>query len=361
MADLGRQKWSSETGGWVEDSGEEPEISEPVEALPELNPHSRPATRGFDSATMRRLPQVAMLLLGAGILAIVILAVLMLNKPTSTAPPFQDLGPGISNVAGLKGHLVTRWQKGVQYQLKFEPLFAIYNPGFSYTVGHPPELLWINIRLVDSTGYALCGKQVKFRFNPAHTNADLSLLHHSGARLVQASAPSPGTASAGSQAQQKAIQNTDTFQNELGDKGQISSVYAQGILPCTEVQYKKFYYWDFSTNFPSLQQQDALMKAPVIAAERAAAAAYAAERQKEARSPHYFVEGDATLRNFDSSSARLQSGTGQSFIVIKKAEYPTANAWAESNAQIHYKCDTLANCLLTRAGDGRLVNAKSIP
>lgn len=365
MPDLGRQKWSRETGGWVEDSGEEPEVFEPVEPLPEpkqLSPRApRPTTRGFDSVTMKRFPQVAMLLLGAGILAAIILAVLMFNKPTATAPAFEDLGPGISNAPGLKGHLVARWQKGAQYQVKFEPLFAIYDPGFSYTVGHPPERLWVNIRLLDSTGYALCSKQVQFRFAPPAANVARSLPHETSARIVQVSAHSPGAPSANAQATPKTGKSADTFQNEMGDNGQIGWVYAQGVLPCTEAQYKKFYYWDFSTNFPSLAQQDALRKAPAIAAARAAAAARQAERRREAHSPHYFVEGDVTLRNFDSSTARLESGTGQSFIVVKKTEYPTANSWAESNAQIHYKCDTLANCLLTRAGDGRLVNARSIP
>lgn len=365
MAELGRQKWSNEAGGWVEDTGEEPEFPESVEASPEQKYGSSrsalPPSRGFDSVTMRRLPQVAMLLLGAGILAAGIFAVLMFHKPTSTAPPFQDLGPGISNLAGLKGHLVTRWQKNVQYQLKFEPLFGVYNSRFSYTVGHPPEPLWINIRLLDSTGYALCGKQIQFRFDPARIGSGLSLPHRSGARLIQASTHSPGAPSAGAQAQQPGKQAADTFHNDMGDNGQIASVYVQGVLPCTEAQYRKFYYWDFSTNFPSLAQQDALMKAPAIAAARAAAAAREAERRREARSPHYFVEGDATIRDFDAATARLQSGTGQSFIVVKKAEFPTANAWAASNAQIHYKCDTLANCLLTRAGDARMVNARSFP
>jgi hypothetical protein len=364
MANLGKQKWSNEAGGWVEDSGEEPEISEldePSPAPPLAPRPPRPATRGFDSVTMQRFPQIAMLLLGAGILAIIILAVMMFNKPTSTAPAFQDLGPGVSNVAGLKGHLVTRWQKGVQYQLKFEPLFGIYNAGFTFTVGHPPEPLWVNIRLLDSTGYAVCGKQIEFQFNPAHTNIDISRAHKHGAKVVPVSAHSVGVPSSSARAQQKTAATTDSFQNVLGDDGQIASVYAQGILPCTEAQYKKFYYWDFSTNFPSLAQQEALMKAPAIAADRAAAVASAAQRQREARSPHYFVEGDAMVRDFNNSTATLESGAGQSFIVVKTTEYPTANSWAESSAQIHYKCDTLANCLLTRAGDGRIVNARSIP
>jgi hypothetical protein len=363
MADSGRQKWSSETGGWVEDTGEVESleaVAPPPEPKPRTAGPARPATRGFDSVTMQRLPQVAMALLGAGILAIIILTVFMIHKPTSSAPAFEDLGPGVSNVAGLKGHLVTRWQKSVQYQLKFEPLFSMYNAAFSYTVGHPPDSMWVNIRLLDSTGFALCGKQIEFRVNPARTNVDLTLLHAPAARLVEISETEPGTHYAGGKAQTQTGRTSDTFQNILGDNGQIVSVYAQGVLPCSADQYGKFNYWDFTTNFPSTDEQVALMKAPAIAASRAAAAAHAAERQREARSPHYFVEGDTTVRDFDLSTASLESGTGQSFIVVKKNETATANSWAANNAQIHYKCDTLANCVLTRAGDGRILNARSL-
>lgn len=364
MADLGRQKWSSETGAWVDDTGEEHEFSEPADAAPDQNLPSypaRPSTRGFNSVTMRRLPQVSMILLGAGILAAAIFAVLMLNKPTSSVPAFQDLGPGVSNIAGLEGHLVTRWQKGVQYQLKFEPLFAIYAPGFSFTVGHPPGPLWINLRLLDSTGYQVCGKQIEFHLAPARTNVDLTLLRQPAVRKLNVSVASPSAPAPGGKTSTQAGRTPDTFQNELGDNGQVAFVYAQGVLPCSEAQYKKFNYWDFTTNFPSLDRQDALMKAPAIAAARAAAAASEAKKRREARSPHYFVEGDASVRDYDPATDTLQTGSGQSFVVVKRAELATANAWAQSNAQIHYRCDTLSNCMLTRAGDGRIVNTRSIP
>ena len=365
MADLGRQKWSSETGGWVDDIEEELKSFDRVDAHPEQKPRStraaRPSTRGFDSVTMQRLPQVAMVLLGAGILAAATFAVLMLTKPSSAAVPFQDLGPGVSDVAGLKGHMVTRWQKGVQYQLKFEPLFAIYGPGFSYAVGHPPAALWIDLRLLDSTGYTLCGKQISFRPGPARTKVDFELLHQPAVRKLDVSAALPPASGSGRQALKQTGLSPDTFQNVIGDDGQIAAVYAQGVLPCSEAQFNRFNYWDFTTNFPSLEQQDTLMKAPAIARARAEAAAREAQKQREARSPHYFVEGDTSVRGYDPTTATLKGGSGQSFIVVKKAELPTAYAWAQNNAQIHYKCDTLSNCMLTRAGDGRIVDTRSIP
>ena len=361
MADTGQQKWSPETGGWV-DQAEEVEPPESVEPEPQpvLRPGALRSSRVVGQGTAKRLPQLAMVLLGAAILAAIILAVTMMDKPTSAAPAFQDLGPGVSNIAGLKGHLVARWEKHAQYMLSFEPLFGIYKPGFSYTVGHPPGPLWINVRLLDSTGYALCGKQIEFRLNPARTNVDLSLLHQPDAKMVEVSNHPSGGSSAGTQPQQPAVRTIDLFQNQMGDNGQVASVFAQGVLPCSEDQYKKFNYWDFSTNFPSLEQQDALMKAPAIAAARAAEAAREAEKRREARSPHFYVEGDTSVDSYESASATLVAGTGQSFILTRRNESPTADAWAANNSRIHYKCDTQANCTLTRAGDGRIVEARSI-
>src|SRR6185437_4500616 len=161
---------------------------------------------------------------------------------------------------------------------------------------HPPAALWINLRLLDSTGYALCSKQIAFRPGPARTNVNLALLKQPAVRILNVSATSPPAAGSGRPAPSPAGQSPDTFQNVIGDDGQIASVYVQGVLPCTEAQYKKFNYWDFTTNFPSVEQQETLMKAPAIARARAAAAALAAQKQREARSPHYFVEGDTTVR-----------------------------------------------------------------
>lgn len=358
----GRQRWNSETGSWVEDTGEET-VSRPVapEPVKKQRPFviQRPKGRAIHSATMARLPQLAMLLLGTGIVAVIVFTVLLLVKPISATPSFQDLGPGVSDMAGLKGHLVTRWDRHVQYKLNFEPLFAIYSSGFSYAVGHPPGPLWVNIRLLDATGYALCGKQIEFRLNPAHTASELSLLRNPSVRNVNFSQPVPVPQFSGQNAQQAAVSD-DSFQNQLGDDGQIVSVTAQGVLPCSEDQYRKFNYWDFSTNFPSVDEQDVLMEAPAIMRARASAAARADQWRRQARTPVFSIEGDATATGYDRSTGMLVAGTGQSFAVIEKAEAATANAWAESNAQIHYKCDTLANCVLTRAGDGRVVNARSL-
>ncbi len=357
----GRLRWSGESGGWVEDTGKEgwtepiDSEPEPIEAAPLF---TRRSARVMLPFRMARWPQMAMVLLGAGIVAMVCFTAVLLVRYFGSPPSFEDLGPGASNVAGLKGHLVTRWNRRVQYKLRFEPLYAIYEPGFSYAVGHPPEPLWVNIRLLDDTGYALCGKQIDFGFNQADDGA-------SGAGLRAAAVRNAGTRqqraslmAASAPLLQQPGRRNDIFQEQAGDDNQVVSVSAQGVLPCSEDQYRKFSYWDFSTNFPSIDEQDALMKAPVLAAARAWAAERAAERRRQARIPAFFIEGDANVASFDSSSAVLQLGTGQSFALVKGSEAATADAWAASGAPVHYKCDTHANCTLTSGGG--MVSARSV-
>ena len=82
-------------------------------------------------------------------------------------PPFQDLGAGISSADGLRGDLTTRWVGHPEYQLKFQALNPYRDWAFSYVVAHPPRRLSFHIRLLDSTGFVLCSKEIVFPDGPA--------------------------------------------------------------------------------------------------------------------------------------------------------------------------------------------------
>src|SRR6185437_14223531 len=302
--------------------------------------------------TMSGLPRLALILLGAGGLAIVILLVFLVVRPKAV-PSFQDLGQGISNTDGLKGELTTRWVSGrAQYQLTFQPQFAIYKAGFSYVTGHPPEPFWMNIRLLDATGYTLCSKQILFAFNPAQAAPTRS--HRGG------SASASPEFAALQTAEQQREQGHDVFQNQMGDDGQVVSVVAQGNLPCTEKEYKRFGYWDFTTNFPSIDEQKQIMREPALAAARAAAEARAALRRREAAMPRFFVEGDANLASYNASRAVVEASSGQAFQVLRSTDRAAANEWATDRAQVHYNCDQHATCTLSRSGDPHVIEVRSI-
>jgi len=84
------------------------------------------------------------------------------TKPKDNAPPPGDMGPGIVANAGLRGHLNTRWDGSrktgkLVYQLHVESMEDRWQPGFSKAVLNPPQPLSVTMRLLDATGFALCG------------------------------------------------------------------------------------------------------------------------------------------------------------------------------------------------------------
>ncbi len=268
-------------------------------------------------------PRLFLLILGT--LAVAGFILVSVSRRSSAPPPdFQDLGAGISNATGLKGNLKTRWvSKAVQYKLELEPLDPLQSAGFSYVAANPPAPLSIHVKLLDRTGFAVCGKDILFPFDPAN--------------------PGEGNRERGQ----------DIFQTSLGDDGKVTAVTAQGTLPCTRAQYGQVDYWDFSTNFPTQTQQDELLqqseqpKAPQEAQKRAAL-----RRQKTRQKTQwsaFYVEGDDQVTGYDASRGELETEMGN-FLVTGAAAQSTATAWAADGALFHYKCDQRSRCVLTGAG-----------
>lgn len=256
-------------------------------------------------------------------LAVAVLCVIGLAHSHASATPgdFQDLGQAVSNATGLRGALMARWQgKSVEYQLEIKPVTPFASRGFSWVAAHPPQPLFLHIKLVDATGYALCGKDVRFPF----------------------AAPGLGAA--------QREPGQDILQAQLDDDGKLASLTTQGNLPCTPQQYKQVDHWDFTTNFPVLAEQDALIKQ---AAERKARQAEekrkALERQAALRSGFY-TEGDDRAAEYDASRNVLQTQLSRKFLVTAPGQRAEASLWAGSGVLFRYKCDQRSRCVLTRAG-----------
>lgn len=276
---------------------------------------------GSAAPPVTKPPVPPALLLGfLGVAAIMGLVLLVVVRAKSSATPgvFQDLGAGISNAAGLRGSLKARWQdKAAQYQLAFEPLDPLQSAGFSYVVAHPPAPLFLHLKLLDGTGFTLCGKDILFSFD------------------------GPG--------EKERERGQDIFQASPGDDGTVIKVTAQGTLPCTAEQYKQIVYWDFSTNFPTLAEQDELMTHVGRLNARQEAQRRAALRQKAQRSAFY-TEGDDRVTGYDAQRRLLQTGLGRNFLVTGSAAQSTASVWAANSALFHYRCDQRSRCVLTHAG-----------
>jgi len=320
--------------------------------------------------------QFPYLIFGAGALAIMIVALLYLTRTKKADEPLPgDLGQGVSAVAGLRGHLLTQWAGNaktgsVQYQLRMEAIGPVQAPGFELVNANPPAPYSINMRLLDSGGFALCGKEILFHFDPATAPLPMPVITQTGKKAEAARAAARSARQAELERMQAAEaereRGKDIFQNQAGEDGKVTAVNAKGTLPCSPDQYKRAYYWDFTTNYPSVDEQQAMLD-PKAAAE--------ARREKEqgdgsdSRSSHrksapkkllsaYYIQGDDRVTGFDPIRGVLEATAGKGFTVPAKPEHTIAANWAHNYSLIHYKCDQHANCALTSAGGMSVVHAR---
>src|SRR6266568_1847492 len=301
---------------------------------------------------------------------------LVLNrpKPAETAAP-GDMGPGISAASGLRGHLVTQWTGNarsgkLQYQLRVEPLAQSQAQGVSLVNARPPGPYSMNIRLMDATGFALCGKEIIFHFvpqksspPPPYTPPAKGKKADAAARIAAEHAAREADIQHAQTAEADRERGKDMFENQAGSDGLISAVNAQGDLPCSADLYKRASYWDFTTNFPTIAEQDAL-RDPRAAAQ---AKRDAEEEQNPSlkRKPvpkkplsAFYIQGDDRATGFDHQRGVLEAEEGKSFLITAAAERSTAAHWANNYSLIHYKCDQHASCALTVAGGLSAVHAR---
>ena len=293
---------------------------------------------------VRKSSLIFVLLFGVAIVACLAVIASMQKRPNAPniPPDADDLGQGVANASGLRGHLVTRWQKGkAQYMLKIEPLDPRDAVGFSNVTSNPSEPIAINIRVLDSAGFALCGKEIDLRFDPTRS------LHANAALTKKSSGAHPPQQAALQQAvlQETAREsNKDLFQNIVASDGSVEALWAQGELPCSPDQYRRFDYWDLTTNFPTVGAQDQSTGRPH--AESAEGAAKA-KRKLAARGPvsNFYIEGDDRVTAYESSRSLLVL-PGRSFYIPSKSDQTTVADWASDSALIHFKCDQQENCSL---------------
>lgn len=289
---------------------------------------------------------IFVLLFGVAIVAC--LAVLASTQKRPNAPNIppdaDDLGQGVATASGLRGHLVTRWQKGkTQYMLKIEPLDPRDASGFSTVTSNPSQPISINIRVLDSAGFALCGKEIDLRFDPTHS------FHANGATAKKSAMalPAPQVGLQQAALQEKARESgKDLFQNIIGSDGAVEALWAQGELPCSPDQYRRFDYWDLTTNFPTIAVQD--QSTPRPHAEPAeASVTEKAKRKLVAKAPvsDFYIEGDDRVTAYEPSRSLLVL-PGRSFYIPGKSDQTTVADWAADSALIHFKCDQQENCSL---------------
>jgi hypothetical protein len=317
-----------------------------------------------------------LVLVGFMALAVVVAAMFFINKPKpDPSQPAGDMGPGIVAASGLRGHLVTEWQGKtkdgkLQYQLRIEAMQPSYEPGFALVVARPPAPLSVNFRLLDATGFALCGKEVLFPFDPTKSAAPLPDAPRPKGKKVDAARLAADRAAARqTQLEQlKAAEadrerGKDMFQPLAGSDGMVNAVTAQGDLPCSADLYQRANYWDLTTNFPTIAEQEALRDPGSAKLEREKELQEqprAARRKVVATKPQsaYYIQGDDRATRYDNERAILEGETGKSFQIDRKVDGHTASQWATNYSLIHYRCDQHANCALIVAGGVSAMHAR---
>lgn len=279
------------------------------------------------------------------------------QKQTNAKNALNDLGQGISTASGIRGHLVTRFEQGkTKYMLKIEPIDPRQAEEFATVTGIPTKPMSITVRVLDSSGFALCGKEILLPFDPAKA-ASANAAHARGHKVDTALSGNIPQLMAQEHARE---QGHDMFRNIYGDDGKVVALWAEGTLPCSPDQYARSDYWDLVTDFPTLAEQDQAMnrnkpaEKPLTPAERRAARIRAWSKTPEG----FFIEGDDHATAYEPARAILWAGPGRRFAIIKKTDQTVAASWAEDDSLIHYKCDKHAGCALNRAGSATIVLAR---
>ena len=283
-------------------------------------------------------------LLFALVIALAALGGLVVAKGRPGAHPSggsaSDLGQGVSSAAGVRGHLVTAWQdKAAHYKIKIEPIDFSETEGFARAAASNPQPLYFNLRVLDAVGDAICSKQL----------------------VLQAAGSAPPA-------------GADAFKRLMAKSGSVEGLWAEGTLPCSAEQFARFSYWDFTTNFPTVAEQDKMRGiAPRVNAEEAGAAGSRAQLAQQASAAHaasasqrvpkkpqstFLQQGDDHATSFEPGRNVLTIGPGKSFVVLRPVDLHTAAAWADDSALVHYACDQQAICSLRRSGSAVVVLAR---
>lgn len=275
----------------------------------------------------------------------------------------DDLGQGILNSSGLRGHLVTRYQdKKVQYQLKIEPIDPTAASGFALVTGSPTQPISINVRVLDSSGFALCGKEILLPFDPGRVQQNPQLPKNK-AEADQILAARQADMQRMRAEEKQRESGRDVFQPIAGTDGNVEALWAQGTLPCSTDQYKKFDYWDLTSNFPALAEQQQLLdqkKQKTTELNLAELRAYEQKRKADVvkkQASAFYIEGTDRVTSYEPARALLVAGPGRSFYIDRRNE-AVVTEWAADSSLIQYKCDQHATCALRQAGNSVTIYAK---
>jgi hypothetical protein len=301
---------------------------------------------------------------GLGLLFGCVIAVVSSRLGNPEEP--HDWGSATSDSAGLKGHLFTQWDKKLEYRVALQPSDPNRQAGFAHAVAHSPRPLSIEIHLRDAQGFVLCSRDILLKYDPGSAPA----------LAATNPAPQAGTADAANAAgnppahaveELLAAQEAErelgkeVFKNDIGPDGQIAAIDAQGEFPCSEKAYASAFSWSFAPDFPSLVEQDALLKGqsePQASVGQPPGATPAARKKAPRISAppllSFTIEGDDAIVEFDVSRGIIETRAGKTFLFNKGGGEIANPKWQDYPVNIHYICDQASACTITHSGAGAL-------
>jgi hypothetical protein len=294
------------------------------------------------------MPSKPMLILG-GVTAVGALVAIVLGVQSAVTPkpPVQyiDLGTQRFDPAGLGGRLIVRWEGNAEYQLSLDPLDQSFVPGFEAVAQDPPRPLSLTLRLRNAEGLVICQKEILFPPPAAPPVAP--------AAAAPAAAAQPDPAQA---LQPQKTPSGDTVQNVAGQDNHIAEIAISGGLPCPAKAYSRLTAWDFTTNFPTLAEQQEWQKHEVALtpAAKAHKASGLGGLVQHLPTP---IEGDDVIVADNPSRGTVETSAGRTFLVGTNLRTRGAE-WQEFPAAVHYRCDRNGSCLLTRPNSHSMLQVR---
>lgn len=282
------------------------------------------------------------------ILVLGVLAVLLIPKFTkSKAPQYVDLETRRFDSAGLGARLIARWEGSTAYQLYIDPLDPQQTAGFQAVAVNPPYPVSVVIRLLDAKGAVACQKEIALPTPAPSTGSSDS----SSAEVAAALAPMQ-TASG------------DSIQNIAGPDGQIAEITITGGLPCSMKQYQSVASWEFFTNFPSLDEQNAWLRhqKPGQAAKDRNGYGSAGGNGLSLRALHLpaAIDDDDVIVGDNPSQGTIDTQGGRVFSLGLVGMRNRSAEWTVFPAPVHFHCDKNGNCVLTRVNSQTSLQARLV-
>jgi len=304
---------------------------------------------------------------GLGVLtSLAIVAFVLL--PGKQVDNSYDMGSITSTSNGLKGHLITNWGVQLGYKLTIEPSDPAQLDAFATSVSKPQQPLSVNLQLKDVSGTVVCDTSVLLKYDPLRDIPNAVVPTQTGGATKKNAKidESVQTQAEVDQALNKAQlvskelnreHGTDIFQPVSGEDGQISSIAAQGTIPCTKKQYQSAASWAFVTNFPSLLQsaspQDSDYNLETFSGTPGKKSGNSnAARRTPLPNSHFSLEQDDALVGFQPATGVVETRGGKSFLVEKRDLVASSLKGVELPIPIHYRCDQLGSCALAGLNSG---------